>query len=132
MVSCGAGTTYPTWWPEFTSGFLWASCCSIGSFVLLFCRSLFVLLPGFVWYCLSLDLWLLFNSVVSSNCSSSSQSVTITNVFVTQLQSCTSMKQHKHPYNYFTTNTLQNIYIFDILLYITHGNVWRSNLCLMI
>ena len=48
----------------------WDSRFSIFRFYVMFCRSLFVLLPFLFWplYCLSfLDLWLLFTLLVSSN-----------------------------------------------------------------
>ena len=42
-VTSGAGTAYPSGAPEFTPGFQWGSCCSIFSFICMFCRSLLVL-----------------------------------------------------------------------------------------
>ena len=52
-------------------GFLWGPCCSIFSFMCMYCRSLFVLLSFFFWslYCLSFDLWILITPMVSSNSS---------------------------------------------------------------
>ena len=48
-VTSGAGTAYPSGAPEFTPGFQWGSCYSIFSFICMFSRSLFDLLPFFFW-----------------------------------------------------------------------------------
>ena len=42
-IAHGTGTAYPSWAPEFTSGFEWSSCYSIFSFMCIFWRSLSVL-----------------------------------------------------------------------------------------
>ena len=42
-VTSGAGPAYPSGAPEFATVFSWGSCCSIFSFICMFCRSLFVL-----------------------------------------------------------------------------------------
>jgi len=47
-ATTGAGTAYPSRTPEFTPGFRWGSCYSIFSFMCMFCRSLFALLPLFL------------------------------------------------------------------------------------
>ena len=67
----GTGKAYPSGAPEFTPGFKCGSCCSIFSFMCMFCRSVFVLLFFFFWpfRCLSFDLWILINPLVSSNSS---------------------------------------------------------------
>ena len=48
-ATSGAGTTYPSGAPGFTSSFQWASCYSIFSFICMLCRWLFVLLYFFFW-----------------------------------------------------------------------------------
>ena len=70
-VTRGAGTAYISGAPEFTVGFKMCSRYSIFSFMCMFCRSLFVLLPCFVWpfYCLSSDLRILTTPMVSPNSS---------------------------------------------------------------
>ena len=37
-VTCGAGAANPSGVPEFTLGIYWGSCCSIFSFLCMFCR----------------------------------------------------------------------------------------------
>ena len=71
-ATSGAGTTYPSRAPGFTSSFQWASCYSIFSFICLLCRWLFVLLYFFYWplCCLFFfDIRILITSLVSSNSS---------------------------------------------------------------
>jgi hypothetical protein len=66
------GTAYPSEAHEFPSRFSWDSCCSIFSFICMFCWSLFVLLYFFFWplCCLSVfDIRILFAPLVSSNSS---------------------------------------------------------------
>ena len=70
-ATSGAGTACPSGAPGFTPGFYWGSCCSIFSFMCMFCRSLFVLLHIFVWplCCLSYDIWILNTPLEPSNSS---------------------------------------------------------------
>ena len=71
-ATSGARTADPSRAPEFTPGFQWSSCCSIFSFICMFCRSLFVLLSFFFrpLCCLSFfDLRILITSLVPSNSS---------------------------------------------------------------
>ena len=42
-ATSGVETAYPSGTPVFTPSFQWGSCCSIFSFMCMFCRSLFVL-----------------------------------------------------------------------------------------
>jgi len=57
-VKPSEGTAYPSGAPEFTPGFKWGSCCSIISFMCMFCRSFFVLLSFFLLsIVLSVYLW---------------------------------------------------------------------------
>ena len=49
VVISGTGTAYPSGAHEFTPGLQWGLCCSIFSFLCMFCRSLFVLLSFFSW-----------------------------------------------------------------------------------
>ena len=53
-ATCGAGTAWPSGVPGFAPGFQWRSCCSIFTlFYVVFCRSVFVLLPlAFLLYVL--------------------------------------------------------------------------------
>jgi hypothetical protein len=44
-----AGIALPSGVPAFTPGFYWGSCCSIFSFMCMFCRSLLVLWYFFLW-----------------------------------------------------------------------------------
>jgi len=48
-TTCGAGAAYPSGAPDFFPGFKWGSCCSIFSFISMFCRSLVFLLSFFFW-----------------------------------------------------------------------------------
>ena len=69
-VTSGAGTAYPSEAPEFIPDFQWGSCYSIFSFMCMFCRSLFVLLPFYFWplFCLFFfDLRIPITPLVSSN-----------------------------------------------------------------
>ena len=71
-VTSGVGTAYPFAAPEFTPGFEWGSCCSIFSFICMFCRSLFVLLSFFFWplCCLFFfDIRIMIVPLISSNSS---------------------------------------------------------------
>ena len=69
---CEAETTNPSGAPEFTYGLQWGLCCSTLSYLLTFCRSLFVLLFIFFWplYCLFFfNLRIMITPLVSSKSS---------------------------------------------------------------
>ena len=68
----GAETAYPSGASEFTHGLQWGSCYSIFSVMCMYCRSLLVHLTFFFWplCCLSFDLRILINPLISSNSSS--------------------------------------------------------------
>jgi len=70
-ITCGAGTANPFGSPEFTPGLSGVRVTGIRSlvFCVMFCRSLLVLLSFFFWSicCLSFDLRLLIDALVSSN-----------------------------------------------------------------